>query len=119
MALDLDTLLDKASESFTAGRSYGPVVEQDGCTVIPAAFVVSVGGGGGGASPPEAANAGSGGGGGFVAVSWPVGAYVVRDGDVRWISALDSTRLAVAAIGLVGVLLKVRARRASVGGGTD
>jgi uncharacterized spore protein YtfJ len=113
MGFDVDRLLTRAGDSLTAGRSFGPVVERDDCVVIPASFVITAGGGGGGASAPPAPDPGSGGGGGFVGVSWPVGAYVVRGGEARWVPAIDSTRLAVAAIGLVAALLKLRAGRRS------
>jgi uncharacterized spore protein YtfJ len=113
MGFDVETLLAKATDSLTAGRSYGPVVERGGCTVIPAAWVIGGGGGGGGEGPPEGEHAGSGSGGGWFGLSWPVGAYVIKDDDVRWVSAIDATRLAVGALGLAGALLKVRGRRRS------
>ncbi len=111
MALDVDTLLSKATDSLTAGRSFGPVIERDGCVVIPAAFVVGAGGGGGGEGPPTGESSGSGSGGGYVSVSWPMGAYVVRNGEAKWVPALDVTRLAVGGLALVGTVLKLRARR--------
>ena len=111
MGFDAETLLAKAGDNATAGRSFGPVIEREGCTLVPTAYVLNVGGGGGGESPEGTKSPGSGGGAGYVTLSWPLGAYVIRDGDVRWMPAVDSTRLAVAAIGLVGVLLKLRSRR--------
>lgn len=112
MGFDVDTLLAKATDSLVAGRSYGPVIERDGCTVIPAAYVIGGGGGGGGEGPPEGERAGSGSGGGWFGVSWPVGAWVVKGDDVRWVSAIDGTRLAVGVLGLAAAMLKLRGRRA-------
>jgi uncharacterized spore protein YtfJ len=111
MGFGVDELLAKAGESLSAGRSFGPVVEHDDCVVIPASFVIGGGGGGRGESSPPAPSPGSGSGGGFFGVSWPVGAYVVRGGEVRWVSAIDSTRLAIGVMGLAGTLLKLRAKR--------
>jgi uncharacterized spore protein YtfJ len=113
MGFDVETLLSKAGESLTAGRSYGPVIERDDCVVIPAAYVISAGGGGGGEGPDGEGGVGSGSGGGWLGVSWPVGAYVVKGGQVRWVPAIDSTRLVVGALGLAAALLKLRARRQS------
>jgi uncharacterized spore protein YtfJ len=113
MGFDAQTVLTKAADNLSATRSVGPVIEAGGRTVIPVAYVLGAGGGGGGEGPPESANSGSGSGGGYVNVTWPVGAYVV-DGDyVRWVPALDTTRLVVAGLALVGAGLKLFARRRS------
>jgi uncharacterized spore protein YtfJ len=62
-----------------------------GALVEVAAIVFGGGGGGGGGD-----NEGNGGGGtGFGLRARPVGAFVVRDGEVRWEPALDVTRLAI------------------------
>src|SRR5205823_4844097 len=94
-------LMRRLDESISGGRSFGPAFERDGCLVIPVAYVFGGGGGGGEvmepgqAVEPETARAGAqppggrpsrrpGEGGGFGLVSWPIGVYVVKDGDVRW-----------------------------------
>jgi uncharacterized spore protein YtfJ len=104
----------KASDSLSVGRAFGPPYEKDGVLVIPVAWVA--GGGGGGGGPGEHAQgdgeAGSGSGGGFGGVTWPLGAYVVKDGDVRWVPAIDMTRLLLAAAGLTRIVIKgTKARR--------
>lgn len=113
--MDIDALLTRAAEPAPSGRAYGPVIERDDCVIIPAAYVLSVGGGGGGGGPTRAdapdAEAGSGGGAGHVSLSWPVGTYVIRNGEARWVPAFDATRVAVAAVVLVRLALKLRARR--------
>src|SRR5438477_1788657 len=68
--------LDRARDAMTVRRVFGDPIERDGITVIPAAKVR--GGGGGGAD-----NAGNG-GGGFGVSATPAGAYVIKDGTVRW-----------------------------------
>ncbi|MBI2773982.1 MAG: sporulation protein [Chloroflexi bacterium] len=78
--------IDRARDVLTVKRVFGEPVERDGVTVIPAA---NVRGGGGGGSGPE----GSGGsGGGFGISASPAGAYVIRDGDVRWEPAFNLNR---------------------------
>jgi hypothetical protein len=51
--------------------------------------------------------------------SRPVGAFVIKDGDVRWVPAIDVNRailmaqvVAIAALLTVRVIVKARARRA-------
>ncbi|HEX6476621.1 MAG TPA: hypothetical protein VF005_05055, partial [Acidimicrobiales bacterium] len=88
-------VLRRIDESLTGGRSFGPAFERDGCLVIPVALVFGGGGGGSEGSEPGASAAGEqqtkGGpfrrtndGGGFGLVSWPIGVYVVKDGEARW-----------------------------------
>jgi uncharacterized spore protein YtfJ len=75
---------------------YGDPIERDGVTVIPAAIVVGGGGGGGGQGPE-----GSGEGIGYGLWARPIGAYVIRDGNVRWEPAIDPMVVLMAAwIGL-------------------
>ena len=66
----------------------GVPFEKDGLTIILAAEVAGGGGGGGG---PE----GTGGGVGYGVKARPVGAFVIKDGAVRWEPAIDTTRLAL------------------------
>ncbi|MGH9276394.1 MAG: hypothetical protein ACRDZU_17250 [Acidimicrobiales bacterium] len=106
--MTVESLLAKASEGMHAGRSFGPVIDGDGCLIVPVAL--AVGGGGGGEGPSEG---GTGSGGGFGTVSWPLGVYVVKDGRARWVPALDATRLALGALALVRAIIRLRARRAA------
>jgi len=104
--MKVEELMASARESITVRRVYGEPVQQDGVTVIPAAIVG--GGGGGGQGHDKSGQDGEG--GGFGLTARPAGAYVIRDGDVRWMPAVDINRL-VATIGtvaIVGLLLAVR-----------
>jgi hypothetical protein len=65
-----------------------------------------IGGGGAGGGGSDASDAGGGWGG----VSWPLGVYEIRDGHVRWVPALDVTRLAVAGIALARAVVRRRRR---------
>jgi uncharacterized spore protein YtfJ len=82
---DVDEILRGARESISVTRVFGEPHEQDGVTVIPAA---SVRGGGGGGGDNE-----DNGGGGFGLTAKPAGAYVIKDGEVRWEPAVDPNRI--------------------------
>jgi uncharacterized spore protein YtfJ len=82
--VNVDEFLDGARGLMSARRVYGEPIEQDGVLVIPAAAVA--GGGGGGGDNEE------NGDGGFGVRARPVGAYVVKDGEVTWKPAVDVAR---------------------------
>jgi uncharacterized spore protein YtfJ len=106
-------LVKRATEGVSAGRAFGPAIERDDCLIIPAAWVITAGGGGGDfVDAPEGsdASAKSSGGGGFTGITWPLGVYVVKDGNVRWVPALDMTRLALGGLAIVRHLIKRRSR---------
>lgn len=104
--MDVAELLAKVDDSVHVGRSFGPPIERDGITVVPVAWVAGASGAGGGTGSD-----GEGTGGGWGGVSWPLGVYEIRDGSVRWVPALDVTRVAVAAIALARALARRRRRR--------
>lgn len=101
-------LLDRMRDSFTARLVFSEPHEQDGLTVIPAARVI--GGGGGGTGHDRAGARGNGGGLGLV--TKPVGAFVIRDGQVRWVPAVDVNQLVTTLVGAVLGGLLLRGRRA-------
>lgn len=103
--MSVESLMAKANEGISAGRAFGPVIEGEGCTIIPVAF--TVGGGGGGDAPAEE---GVSVGGGFGSLSWPIGVYVVKDGNVRWVPAIDTTFIALVASTVLRTLVR-RVRR--------
>jgi uncharacterized spore protein YtfJ len=80
--VNVDELLGGARDLMSARRVYGDPVEQDGVLVIPVAAVA----GGGGDNEDN-------GGGGFGVRARPIGAYVVRDGEVTWKPAVDVARM--------------------------
>ncbi len=84
---NIDEILGGARDAITVRRVYGEPIEQEGVTLIPAAAVRGGGGGGGDAE--------GNGGGGFGVSARPVGAYVIRDGEVRWRPAVDVNRMLV------------------------
>jgi uncharacterized spore protein YtfJ len=82
---NVDELLAGARDAISVKRVFGDPIESEGVTVIPAA---KVGGGGGGGGDSE-----DNGGGGFGLGARPVGAYVIKDGDVSWQPAVDVNRI--------------------------
>ena len=96
---NVDELLKGARDAITVKRVYGDPIEGDGITVVPAAVVRGGGGGGGDAE--------HNGGGGFGLQARPVGAWVIREGEVTWKPALDLNRLALFAF-LLGLVLARR-----------
>ena len=99
------SLSERIGELVGAGRVYGEPIERDGVTLIPAATVL---GGGGGGENEATEDARRGTGIGFGLVAWPSGAYEIKDGQVRWIPALDTTRIAVVALIVIAMLLRRR-----------
>jgi uncharacterized spore protein YtfJ len=97
--MNMDEMLAGARDAMTVQRVYGDPFEKDGITFIPAA---NVRGGGGGGGDTE-----GNGGGGFAVTARPVGAYVIRNGEVEWEPALDVTRTAMMGMvtGIVALLV--------------
>lgn len=106
--MKLGQLASTARDLFTAKLVYGEPVERDGVVVIPAATVFGGGGGGGGDTGALPVREGAG----FGVFARPAGAFVVRDGSVTWVPAIDLTRLGLAAAATVVALAKILSRRA-------
>jgi hypothetical protein len=91
-------------DAVSAGQVFAEPVQRDGMTVIGVARVY---GGGGG---EQSLNGSTRGGLGLLA--GPVGAYVIREGQVRWSPAVDVNRLiVVAAVATAVVIIRVRRAR--------
>ena len=129
--MDVGNLLMKASDNFSVRRAFGTAYEKDGILIIPVALVAGGGGGGtarprhrdpaaGPGSLPEAGPEGldatpqdsgpADAGGGFGGLVLPAGAYVVKDGQVRWVPAVDVTIVVLASLSLVRVLARTWTR---------
>ena len=81
--------IEQIRASFSTDLVYADPVEVEGTIVIPAAWVGGGGGGGGGGS----AGGDQGEGAGFGLVARPVGAWVIREGRLRWRPTIDVTAL--------------------------
>jgi uncharacterized spore protein YtfJ len=101
MDVNVGDIVDQARDAITVRRVFGDPVQQDGVTVIPAAAVRGGAGGGGGSDPSQ----GQGGGGGYGLMARPVGAFVIRGGDVEWRPATDPGRLAMAGLVVAGLAI--------------
>jgi uncharacterized spore protein YtfJ len=115
-------LMRRIDESISGGRSFGPAFERDGCTVIPVALVFGGGGGGKeetepkGSAPADEGRKGwpfrrVGDGGGFGVVSWPIGVYVVKDGDARWRPLVSAGDVGFLILMLAGIFARRRRGR--------
>jgi len=117
--------LDAVKDVLSVQRVFGEPYHEDGVTVIPVVALRGGGGGGGGeerapageGEGPGAGHAGSGSGVGFGVVARPVGVFVVREGRVRWVPAVDAIRvilggqlLTAFAVLVVGRVLRHRHR---------
>ncbi|HEY2950861.1 MAG TPA: spore germination protein GerW family protein [Micromonosporaceae bacterium] len=107
--MKLDEVLGTARDAITVKRVYADPFEKDGVTIIPAAMVAGGGGGGGGHDQQGQ----EGEGGGFGMGARPAGAYVIKDGTVRWRPAVNVNQLAMVAGAVAVVYLLTRARIAT------
>jgi uncharacterized spore protein YtfJ len=120
--MTVDELISKTKDSLEARMVYAEPVQQDGVTVIAAASVA--GGGGGGTGRDQRGQQGEGGGFGLTAK--PTGAFVVKDGKVRWHPAVDVNRviatigsITIAALLVAARITKIRARSGNRCTGND
>ena len=132
MAVDVRQVVDEAREVLEGRRVYSEPYERNGVTVILASRVQGGGGGGAGEGEaphgarqradgdgqPEGSGRQSGWGGGFGVNARPVGAFVIRGDDVRFVPALDLNRViaggqlvALAALLTLRVIVRARAKR--------
>lgn len=105
-------VVNEAKAAMRATAVFGEPFEKNGITIIPAARISGGAGGGGYEGQPQA------GGAGFGVSSHPVGAFVIKGGDVSWQPALDLNRVilmgqvvAIAALLTVRTIVKARAKR--------
>ncbi|UNX54815.1 hypothetical protein MF406_00460 [Georgenia sp. TF02-10] len=91
----VDMVTGAAKDVLTVRRVFGEPYTSGDTTVIPVAKVMGGSGMGfGGGEGPSDQESGEGGGGGFGVRARPVGAYVVRGGEVHWRPSVDVNRLA-------------------------
>jgi uncharacterized spore protein YtfJ len=116
--MDVNEVMNHARDAMTVKRVFGDPYEKDGVTVIPVASVMGGAGAGGGTgvgprtgSASEEAGAegaaDSGYGMGYGLRATPAGVYVIKDGEVEWKPALDTSRLALRRAGVAIVALLV------------
>ena len=98
--------LSAASDAITVRRVFAEPYEKDGLTVIAAAAVT--GGAGGGSGTDQEGQQGEG--AGFGANARPVGAYVIKDGQLHWRPAIDTNRI-ITMVGLMVIVYLLRRPR--------
>jgi len=105
-------LVSDAKSAMRASEVFATPYEKNGVTIIPAAKIVGGAGGGGNEGEPQA------GGGGFGVAARPVGAFVIKGGDVAWQPALDLNRVilmgqvvAIVALLTARAIVKAAAKR--------
>jgi uncharacterized spore protein YtfJ len=113
--MDVQDVIAQARDTLTVKRVFGEPYERDGVTIIPAARVQGGAGGGSGEDPQ---GQGKGSGSGFGMTARPVGAFVIRDGELSWRPAVDVNRIVlggqlvvVAALLTVRAIIRARAKR--------
>jgi uncharacterized spore protein YtfJ len=110
--MEVQEVLAQARDSLTVKRVFGEPYEKDGVTIIPAARDQGGAGAGGGEDPQ---GQGKGSGSGFGVTARPVGAYVLREGELSWRPAVDVNRIilggqAVAIVALLTFRAIIKAR---------
>jgi uncharacterized spore protein YtfJ len=113
--MQVQDVIAQARDTMTVKRVFGEPYEKDGVTIIPAARVQGGAGGGSGEDPQ---GRGGGSGSGFGVTARPVGAFIVRDGELSWRPAVDLNRIilggqVVAVVALLTVRAIVKARSKS------
>jgi uncharacterized spore protein YtfJ len=112
--MEVQDVIAQARDALTVKRVFGEPYEKDGVTIIPAARVQGGAGGGGG---EDAQSQGRGSGSGFGMTARPVGAFIIRGGELSWRPAVDVNRIVLGAqlVAIVALLtartiLKARAK---------
>lgn len=112
---DVLEVLQGVVDRVRAGMVFGEPVSKDGVTILPVARISGGGGGGGGSGQQSGGQDMDGSGGGFGLIARPVGVYVLRDRQVTWSPATDTTKvilgfqlLGFAALMIVRAVIKSR-----------
>lgn len=101
--MEVEDLFRRAGKYLTVRRAYGPSYDHDGVLMVPVAVVAGGAGGGTGGLGNTGAMAGKdtsvaaeeSAGGGFGGFVYPIGVYVVRNGNVRFRPTVDFPFVAV------------------------
>jgi uncharacterized spore protein YtfJ len=112
--MEVQDVIAQARDALTVKRVFGEPYEKDGVTIIPAARVQ---GGAGGGGADDAQGQGRGSGSGFGMTARPVGAFIIRGGELSWRPAVDVNRVvlgaqlvAIVALFTARTILKARAK---------
>ena len=113
--MQVQDVIAQARDTLTVKRVFGEPYEKDGVTIIPAAKVQGGAGGGSGEDPQ---GQGTGSGSGFGMTARPVGAFIIRGGELSWRPAVDVNRVVlgsqvvvIIALLTLRAIVKARAKR--------
>jgi len=114
---DVIVSLRKIVDNADAGKVFAAPISEGGTTVLPVAKIGGGGGGGGGTGLADEGGSAGGTGGGFGLSAKPLGVYVLRDGKVKWLPAVDVNKIVLGGqlVAVAGMLLArsvLRARSA-------
>jgi uncharacterized spore protein YtfJ len=104
--MKVSEVLRTTGDAITVKRVFAEPIEKDGLTVIAAAAVTGAAGGGSGTDPRGQQGEGAG----FGASARPVGAYLIKDGQVHWRPAIDPNRI-ITMLGLIVIVYLLRRPR--------
>jgi uncharacterized spore protein YtfJ len=115
MIMNAEEILEHAHDTMSVKRVFGEPYEKDGVTMVPAA-TINGGVGSGSGEGPEGKGGGSG--GGYGVREKPAGAFVIKEGQVRWVPSVDVNRIvlgaqlvAMAALFVAAMRARAKARR--------
>src|SRR5512132_4395377 len=104
--MEVQDVIAQARDTMTVKRVFGEPYEKDGVTIPPAG--VQGGAGGGCGDAPQGQGRGSG--SGFGVTARPVGAFIIRGGELSWRPAVDVNRIVLGGqVVVIIALLTVRA----------
>lgn len=103
--MDAKQVFQQFRDSFSATTVFGEPIDREGVTLVPVARILGGGGGGQGEAHHTRGQSegeglpthGTGWGGGYGADAHAIGAYVIRNGNVRWQPAVDVNRVILGA----------------------
>src|SRR5919202_5880290 len=104
--MDTNQIISSARDAMTVRRVFAEPLVQDGATVVPAAVVI----GGMGAGSGQRGGGDAGDGGGFGVIALPVGAFTIKEGQVRWRPCVSVNLLVAAATVVAGPHFPFRGR---------
>jgi len=106
--MDSQELLNRVAENLSVRRAFGTPYEKAELLIVPVALIA--GGGGGGVKRVTEEGKPSDSGGGFGGLVLPMGAYVMKGDEVRWLPVWDVILVALASVGVLRLLVRLRSR---------
>jgi len=106
--MDSQELLNRIAENLSVRRAFGVPYEKRELLVVPVALIA--GGGGGGVKRATDLGKPVDSGGGFGGLVVPMGVYVVKGDEVRWVPVWDVLLVVLCSLGVLRQLVRLRSR---------